>query len=72
MAKFLGTQHYEFTCDIKKAQQIIEEIPDIMDEPFGDSSIIPVYLLAKETKANVNINLCYYLDLNADQKYMPY
>ena len=56
IADLFQTEHYEF---ILKAD-IIKKIPDLVDafdEPFADSSALPTYFLAKETRKKVTVAL---------------
>ena len=53
VAAHLGTDHTEFTCTPKDAWEIIPKLPELYDEPFGDSSAIPTYLLSKLAKVQV-------------------
>jgi asparagine synthase (glutamine-hydrolysing) len=46
LADFLGTNHHEEIL-IPDANLIVEKIPQLLDQPFADSSFIPTYLLAK-------------------------
>lgn len=56
-AKYLGTDHYEYTCTTKEAQDIIPELPYYFDEPFGDSSAIPTVLVSQFAKKHVTVAL---------------
>jgi asparagine synthase (glutamine-hydrolysing) len=57
VANYLGTQHNEMILTSKRAINLIEELPDIMDEPFADSSFIPTYLLSKFASEKVKVVL---------------
>jgi asparagine synthase (glutamine-hydrolysing) len=57
VAKHLGTDHQEMTCTMAEAKSIVPLIPDICDEPFGDSSIIPTYLVSKMARHEVTVAL---------------
>jgi len=57
VANYLGTQHNEMILTSKRAISLIEELPDIMDEPFADSSFIPTYLLSKFANEKVKVVL---------------
>jgi asparagine synthase (glutamine-hydrolysing) len=46
--------HYEF-MDV--SEDIIRQVIDAMDEPFGDSSVFPTYLLSKITRQKVTVSL---------------
>ncbi len=57
VARHLGTEHHEFPLS---AQTALESIPEIMaglDEPLGDSSIIPTFCLSRFTKQHVKVAL---------------
>jgi asparagine synthase (glutamine-hydrolysing) len=49
VAERLGTDHKVLTLTSKVAADLVPKIPDFLDEPFGDSSLIPTYLLSKFT-----------------------
>jgi len=57
IANYLGTDHYEYYCTPKEAMEIIPRLPEIYDEPFGDNSAIPTYLLSQFTKNFVKVSL---------------
>lgn len=57
IANYLGTEHHEMLCTQKEALDIIPKLPEIYDEPFGDSSAIPTYLLSKFTREKVKVSL---------------
>ncbi|RZS98461.1 asparagine synthase (glutamine-hydrolyzing) [Cecembia calidifontis] len=56
-AQFLGTDHTEYLCSTKEAQEIIPTLPFFFDEPFGDSSGIPTILVSKLAKQQVTVAL---------------
>jgi len=47
VAKHIGTDHTELYCSTQDFEKIVPNIPEILDEPMGDSSIIPTHLVAK-------------------------
>jgi len=57
IAKYLETKHTELFCSIKDALEIIEKLPEIYDEPFGDSSAIPTFLISKLARNYVKVIL---------------
>ena len=57
VAEHLKTDHTEYYCTTKEAQEIIPEIPFFCDEPFGDSSIIPTTLVSKLARKDVTVAL---------------
>ena len=44
IAEHLATEHYEYYCTQKDAIALLPKLPDILDEPMGDPSIIPTVL----------------------------
>ncbi len=56
-AKILGTEHHEHYCTEKEAMEIIPELAEIYDEPFGDSSAIPTILVSRIAKGHVDVAL---------------
>lgn len=57
IAAHLKTDHTEYYCTTKEAQEIIPEISFFCDEPFGDSSIIPTTLVSKLARKQVTVAL---------------
>ena len=57
IAKHLGTEHSEYYCTTKEAQDIIPELPLIYDEPFADSSAIPTILISRYARKSVTVSL---------------
>lgn len=57
IADHLGTDHHELYLDPKLALDIIPRLPDIYDEPFGDASGIPTYLVSKFARDRVKVAL---------------
>ena len=57
IAKFLGTEHYEYYCTTKEAQELIPQLPFFFDEPFSDSSAIPTLLVSKFARSKVKVAL---------------
>jgi len=56
-AEILGTDHFEYYCTEQDAIDIIPSLPDIYDEPFGDSSAISTILVSKIAKQYVDVVL---------------
>jgi asparagine synthase (glutamine-hydrolysing) len=56
VAEHLGTRHYEEIIQ-PDPNLIIDEIGDLLDQPFADSSIIPTYLLSKFARQNTIVAL---------------
>jgi asparagine synthase (glutamine-hydrolysing) len=57
VAEYLGTEHTELYCTPKEAFEVIPKLPELYDEPFGDSSVIPTYLVSKLAKTEVKVSL---------------
>ncbi|MFT4800347.1 MAG: asparagine synthase (glutamine-hydrolyzing) [Flavobacteriaceae bacterium] len=57
IASHLGTNHKEYICTTKDAQEIIPTLPFFFDEPFGDSSAIPTILVSKFARKDVTVAL---------------
>jgi asparagine synthase (glutamine-hydrolysing) len=57
VAGHLGTDHHELYLDPATALDIIPEMPEIYDEPFGDTSGIPTYLLSRFARDHVKVAL---------------
>ena len=57
VARHLRTAHTEIMLDEQQAQDLVGNIADWFDEPFGDSSQLPTYLVARETRKHVKVAL---------------
>jgi len=57
VADYLKTDHHEFYCAQKEALETVFLLPEIYDEPFGDSSAIPTYLVSKMARDYVKVAL---------------
>jgi asparagine synthase (glutamine-hydrolysing) len=57
IAHFVGTDHDEYYCTKKEAQEIIPTLPFYYDEPFADSSAIPTMLVSKFARQSVSVAL---------------
>jgi len=57
ISKHLGTEHTEYYCTEKDAQDIIRHLPFYYDEPFADSSAIPTILVSKIARKEVKVAL---------------
>jgi len=55
VSRHIETDHHVEYMDVD--EQLIEYIIANMDEPFGDSSLLPTYLLSKITRQNVTVSL---------------
>ncbi|MBU4580259.1 asparagine synthase C-terminal domain-containing protein, partial [Patescibacteria group bacterium] len=57
MAKFLKTDHYHQEFKPIDLLNVIPKITEKLDEPFGDPSILPTYLLSEFTAKRVKVAL---------------
>jgi asparagine synthase (glutamine-hydrolysing) len=57
IANHIGSNHNELYCSVDDAKSLIELIPKIYDEPFGDSSAIPTLLVSKFASEQVKVVL---------------
>lgn len=57
IASHLRTNHSELYVTPNDALNVIPKLPKIYDEPFGDASAIPTYILADMTKSHVTVAL---------------
>ena len=57
VAKILGTNHHMLECSHKDMIDLIENIHEYYDEPYNDSSALPMMILSKETKKYVSVAL---------------
>lgn len=57
VAEHLGTEHHEriFTAD--SMREVLPKVASILDEPFGDASLLPTYLLSAFAREQVTVAL---------------
>jgi asparagine synthase (glutamine-hydrolysing) len=53
----LGTEHFEKRFNEREMLDIVPEIPRLLDEPLGDASLIPTFLLSRFTREHVTVAL---------------
>jgi asparagine synthase (glutamine-hydrolysing) len=56
VAKVFGTDHHELTLEPQTAD-LLEDLTWYLDEPFGDSSAIPTYMVSKLAAGHVKVVL---------------
>ncbi len=57
VARHLGTDHHELTLEPAMMLALIPRLSTLLDEPLGDASIIPTYLLSAFTRQHVTVAL---------------
>jgi asparagine synthase (glutamine-hydrolysing) len=57
VARELGTNHHSDVLSLEKARSLLPEIVRRLDEPMGDSSLLPTYLLCRHTRSQVTVAL---------------
>lgn len=57
IAEHLGTDHTEYYCTQDDMLAVINDLPMMYDEPFGDSSGIPTLLVSRLAKEQVSVVL---------------
>lgn len=53
----IGTNHHEFMVSENDAKDLVEDIINYYDEPFGDSSSIPTMMVSKLARQHVTMTL---------------
>jgi asparagine synthase (glutamine-hydrolysing) len=57
VAQALGADHHEAVLSLEKVSGLIAKLPDLLDEPLGDASLVPTYLLSGFTRRAVTVAL---------------
>ena len=57
VAAHFGTDHHEDVLTPGKMLELLPSVVDWLDEPFGDASILPTYLLSRFTREHVTVAL---------------
>jgi asparagine synthase (glutamine-hydrolysing) len=57
VARHLGTDHHELILEPSMLSDLVPTITAMLDEPLGDASIIPTYLLSRFTREHVTVAL---------------
>ena len=57
MADHLGTDHTLLRVSDRDAEDVVPHLPDFWDEPFGDISEIPMYLVSRLARTEVTVSL---------------
>lgn len=57
IADYLGTKHTEVFCRQSDALKVVEQLPEIYDEPFGDSSAVPTFLVTQQASQHLKVVL---------------
>jgi len=52
-----GTEHQEILLTYRDMLDVMPEVLETIDEPFSDSSAIPTFIVARETKKSVSVAL---------------
>ncbi|MEO8350974.1 MAG: asparagine synthase (glutamine-hydrolyzing) [Chthoniobacteraceae bacterium] len=57
VAETLGTRHRQEILDLDKSRALLPDLVSHLDEPLGDSSLLPTYLLSRFTRQHVTVAL---------------
>jgi asparagine synthase (glutamine-hydrolysing) len=57
VARAVGSEHHEEILDARAALELVDRLPDLLDEPLGDASILPTYLLSRFARRSVTVAL---------------
>jgi asparagine synthase (glutamine-hydrolysing) len=57
VARHLGTNHTEIELSAEETARVLDAVFDGLDEPFADSSAVPTWLVARETRKHVTVAL---------------
>ena len=57
IAQILGSRHHDEILDLSRARDLIPTVLKKIDEPLGDASLLPTYLLSMFTRKSVKVAL---------------
>jgi asparagine synthase (glutamine-hydrolysing) len=57
VAETLGTDHHEHIVGPREALDLIDGLGELVDEPLGDASILPTYVLSRFARRSVTVAL---------------
>lgn len=57
IAKHLGTRHHELIVSVNDVKELLPQIISQLDEPLGDSSLIPTWMVSRLAKDEVKVVL---------------
>jgi asparagine synthase (glutamine-hydrolysing) len=57
VARVLDTDHQEEILDPRAALDLVARLPELLDEPLGDASFLPTYLLSRFTRRSATVAL---------------
>ena len=57
VAGALGTEHHEEILSPRAAMDLVAGLPDLLDEPLGDASLLPTFLLSRFARRSVTVAL---------------
>ncbi len=57
VARTLNTDHHAETLCLERAKTLLPQVVAQLDEPMGDSSLLPTYLLCRATRKHVTVAL---------------
>ncbi len=57
VSEIFGTEHEEYICTPDDVRSALDFLPNHFDEPFGDQSAVPTYLVAKLARKSLKVAL---------------
>jgi len=57
LAVHFGVRHHEQRLDLEKSRELLPDVLRRLDEPLGDASILPTFMLSRFTRQHVTVAL---------------